>query len=217
MAEKEAKSIDQATLEMLEKAASDGCSTVFDRAETMKPCPIGAEGSCCSNCAMGPCRVPLPKGKEETPEDKKKRTGVCGATAETIAARNFARKIAAGAASHSDHGRRVVEAFMLILIILDFFGNERGKCFGALLLILLANVTRNAAKIKSWIPLIGFGNHMYLLDHSVDGLVGQFFRAVAAATGEYLDKLTANLLVLFAGLLPIWVQPQEQPIEGLLR
>ena len=111
--EKKVKSIDQATLDLIEKAARDECSTVFDRAETMKPCPIGAEGSCCSQCAMGPCRVPLPKGKEETPEDKKKRRGVCGATAETIAARNFLRKVAAGAAAHGDHGRRVVEAFLL--------------------------------------------------------------------------------------------------------
>ena len=113
MAEKEIKSIDKATIEMLEKAASEGVSTVFSRAETMKPCPIGAEGSCCSNCAMGPCRVPLPKGREETPEDKKKRRGVCGATVETIAARNFVRKIAAGTAAHGDHGRRVTEAFLM--------------------------------------------------------------------------------------------------------
>ena len=111
--EKETKSIDQVTVEMIEKAAQDGVRVVFSRAETTKPCPIGAEGSCCSICAMGPCRVPLPKGKEETPEEKKKRTGVCGATAETIAARNFLRKIAAGAAAHGDHGRRVVEAFLL--------------------------------------------------------------------------------------------------------
>jgi carbon-monoxide dehydrogenase catalytic subunit len=62
---------------------------------------------------MGPCRVPAPKGREETAEEKKKRTGVCGATAETIAARNFIRKIAAGAAAHGDHGRRVVEAFLM--------------------------------------------------------------------------------------------------------
>jgi len=110
---KEIKSIDQATLEMVDKAAQDGARIVFERAETMKPCPIGSEGSCCSLCAMGPCRVPLPKGKVETPEEKKKRTGVCGATAETIAARNFLRKIAAGAAAHSDHGRRIVEAFLL--------------------------------------------------------------------------------------------------------
>lgn len=114
MAEKEIKSIDPATVEMIEKAARDGVSTVFERAEKMKPCPIGAEGSCCSICAMGPCRVPLGKNKEETPEEHAKRTGVCGATVETIAARNFVRKIAAGTASHGDHARRVVEAFKLM-------------------------------------------------------------------------------------------------------
>jgi len=108
------RSIDPASNQMLEKAAKENIRTVFDRAEKMKPCPIGGEGSCCSICAMGPCRVPLAKGKEETPEEKARRTGVCGATVETIAARNFVRKIAAGTASHSDHGRRVVEAFKLM-------------------------------------------------------------------------------------------------------
>ncbi|MBU2534784.1 MAG: anaerobic carbon-monoxide dehydrogenase catalytic subunit [Chloroflexota bacterium] len=107
------KSVDAATNEMIQKAGEEGVRTVFDRAESTKPCPIGAEGSCCSICSMGPCRVPLPKGREETPEEKKKRTGVCGATAETIAARNFLRKIAAGAAAHSDHGRRMTEVFLL--------------------------------------------------------------------------------------------------------
>lgn len=114
MAEKDLRSIDQATLEMLDKAKQDGCSTAFTRAESTKACPIGAEGSCCKNCAMGPCRVPLPKNKEETPEEKNKRKGVCGATAETIAARNFARMIAAGSAAHSDHGRRVAELFQAV-------------------------------------------------------------------------------------------------------
>ncbi|UCG55327.1 MAG: carbon monoxide dehydrogenase, partial [Dehalococcoidia bacterium] len=108
------KSIDLASNEMLDKAAGENVRTVFDRAEQMKPCPIGAEGSCCSICAMGPCRVPLAKGKEETPEEHAKRTGVCGATVETIAARNFVREIASGTASHGDHGRRVVEAFKLM-------------------------------------------------------------------------------------------------------
>src|ERR1035437_9238224 len=63
---------------------------------------------------MGPCRVPAPKGREETPEEKKKRRGVCGATSETIAARNLLRKMAAGCAAHSDHGRRVIQAFLTI-------------------------------------------------------------------------------------------------------
>jgi len=114
MVEEKKRSIDPATIEMLEKAAQENIRTVFDRAEAMRPCPIGNEGSCCSNCAMGPCRVPMGRNKEETPEEHAKRTGVCGATVETISARNFARKIAAGSASHSDHGRRVVEAFKLM-------------------------------------------------------------------------------------------------------
>jgi carbon-monoxide dehydrogenase catalytic subunit len=63
---------------------------------------------------MGPCRVPLSKGKEETPEEKRKRRGICGANVETIAARNFIRMIAGGAAAHSDHGRGVAELFLAV-------------------------------------------------------------------------------------------------------
>jgi carbon-monoxide dehydrogenase catalytic subunit len=114
MADRELKSVDPATLEMLEKAAQDGARVVFERAETMKPCPIGAEGSCCSQCAMGPCRVMAPKGKEETLEERRRRVGVCGATPETISARNFARKVAAGTASHGDHGRYMAKFFLSV-------------------------------------------------------------------------------------------------------
>jgi len=108
----EEKSVDKATLEMLAKAKADRVSTVFDRAEEMKPCPIGAEGSCCKNCAMGPCRVPAPKKKAEGEAEKAKRRGICGATAETISARNFVRMIAAGTSAHSDHARGVAELFL---------------------------------------------------------------------------------------------------------
>ncbi len=114
MAEKELKSIDPGSNNLVDKAAKDGVNTIFDRAESMKACPVGAVGSCCKNCGMGPCRVPLPKGKEETPEEKKKRRGLCGATSETIAARNFIRMIAGGAAAHSDHGRGVAELFLAV-------------------------------------------------------------------------------------------------------
>jgi carbon-monoxide dehydrogenase catalytic subunit len=111
---KKKKSADKASMELIEKACADEVNLAFDRAESMKPCPIGAVGSCCKNCGMGPCRVPLPKGKEETPEEKKKRRGICGATAETIAARNFIRMVAGGAAAHSDHGRGVAELFIAV-------------------------------------------------------------------------------------------------------
>jgi carbon-monoxide dehydrogenase catalytic subunit len=53
----------------------------------------------------------MPRGREETAEDRQRRKGICGATAETIAARNFARMVAAGTASHGDHARRVAEVF----------------------------------------------------------------------------------------------------------
>jgi carbon-monoxide dehydrogenase catalytic subunit len=114
MAEAETKSVDNASIRMIDKASSDGVNTVFDRANTMKPCPIGMVGNCCKHCGMGPCRVPLPKGKTETPEEKQKRRGICGATAETIAARNFIRMIAGGASAHSDHGRGVAEVFLAV-------------------------------------------------------------------------------------------------------
>jgi anaerobic carbon-monoxide dehydrogenase catalytic subunit len=110
--EKNKKSIDKATTELIDKSIKDQVSTVFDRADSMLACPIGSEGSCCSNCAMGPCRLMLTKGKTETSEEKNARRGLCGATAETIAARNFTRKIAAGSAAHSDHGRRVARHFL---------------------------------------------------------------------------------------------------------
>ena len=105
----EEKSVDAATIEMLYKAQEDGVETIFDRAETMKPCNIGIQGTCCKMCAQGPCRLPLTK-KDLEGEDARK--GLCGATPETIAARNFARMIAAGAAAHSDHGRGVAEVFL---------------------------------------------------------------------------------------------------------
>ncbi len=89
-------SIDPAACQVLEFAASAGITTAFARASDMKPCPIGSgqSGICCKNCYMGPCRL-----------TKDGQVGVCGATVDTIAARNFARAVAAGAAAHSDHGR----------------------------------------------------------------------------------------------------------------
>lgn len=104
-------SIEASTQEMIRRAHRLQIETVFDRAVTMKPCAIGLQGICCKNCAMGPCRLPLPKGGVEGEDTRK---GLCGATPNTIAARNFARMIAAGAAAHSDHGRGVAETFLSV-------------------------------------------------------------------------------------------------------
>jgi len=103
------KSVDAATITMLEKARRDQVETIFDRAESMKPCNIGIQGICCKNCSQGPCRLPMPKSGIQGEDTRK---GLCGATPETIAARNFARMVAAGAAAHSDHGRGVAEVFL---------------------------------------------------------------------------------------------------------
>ena len=104
-------SIDPATQQMIQRAQELSVDTVFDRAENMKPCNIGIQGTCCKICAMGPCRLPLPKGGIEGEDERK---GLCGATANTIAARNFARMVAGGAAAHSDHGRAVAEVFLSV-------------------------------------------------------------------------------------------------------
>ena len=88
-----AASVDQASQQMIRRAQDLGIETIFDRAVTMKSCNIGIQGNCCKNCAMGPCRLPLPKAGIEGEDERK---GLCGATANTIAARNFARMVAAG-------------------------------------------------------------------------------------------------------------------------
>jgi carbon-monoxide dehydrogenase catalytic subunit len=78
-----AATIDVASQQMIRRAQELGIDTVFDRAVTMKPCNIGIQGTCCKNCAMGPCRLPLPKSGIEGEDERK---GLCGATANTIAA-----------------------------------------------------------------------------------------------------------------------------------
>jgi len=99
------KSIDRATESLFEKAKRDGAEICWDRLESQLPqCRFGRLGICCTNCAMGPCRA----------FGHKANRGVCGATAETIAARNFARMIAAGVAAHSDHGRAVAQTFLQV-------------------------------------------------------------------------------------------------------
>jgi carbon-monoxide dehydrogenase catalytic subunit len=90
----EERTADPAAQQMLIRAEELGLSTAFDRADDMVPCNIGGSGMCCKICGMGPCRL-----------TKDGQTGVCGATIDTIQARNFIRAIAAGSAAHSDHGR----------------------------------------------------------------------------------------------------------------
>ena len=99
------KSVDPAAQALLKKAGEKNITTSFERAETLKPCPIGATGACCKMCHMGPCRL---VGKEEIAE------GVCGATLPVVTARNFARMVAAGTAAHSDHARDLANTLLAV-------------------------------------------------------------------------------------------------------
>lgn len=83
-----------------------GVSTVWDRYEAQTPqCGFGELGLCCKNCNLGPCRIdPFGEGAQ---------VGTCGANADTIAARNLARHIAAGSSCHSDHGREIAKTLLL--------------------------------------------------------------------------------------------------------
>ena len=92
---------DLASVEMLNKAATDCVDTCFERLDTQRnQCTFGKNGVCCRICYMGPCRI--------TPKAPR---GVCGADADTIVARNYLREVASGTAAHSDHGRHLVLLF----------------------------------------------------------------------------------------------------------
>ena len=101
----EERALDKTDQEIIEKAIEDGVETAWDRLADQQPqCGFGQLGICCNRCSMGPCRI--------EPFGKKPVRGVCGATADTIVARNLLDDLATGAASHSDHGREVIEVLL---------------------------------------------------------------------------------------------------------
>jgi len=111
-----------ATAQMLKKARRDGVETAFDRAANMKACPIGADSACCKHCFMGPCRL--------NAKDPYSKVGVCGATIDTIMARNFARAVAAGSSAHTDHAMGMLDLFRDVLNgkITDYRIKNPQKC-----------------------------------------------------------------------------------------
>ncbi len=94
----EERACDPASIETIRKAELECIGLSFFRMDQQKnQCTYGTKGLCCRICHMGPCRITA-----------KAPLGVCGADADTIAARNFLREVAGGAAAHSDHGRHLV-------------------------------------------------------------------------------------------------------------
>lgn len=93
------------TKEVLAQGPAKNVKTAFDRVKSrgMSACLFGSSGTCCRHCNMGPCQII--DGVEEM-------IGICGATADTVAARGFARTVAAGSAAHTDHAREMVKGFI---------------------------------------------------------------------------------------------------------
>ncbi|MBM4055638.1 MAG: anaerobic carbon-monoxide dehydrogenase catalytic subunit [Planctomycetes bacterium] len=83
---------------MLDKMREMKVETMFDRYKAQQPqCGYGSLALCCRHCNYGPCNIdPFGNGP---------RRGVCGADANTFAARHFLRMCGAGTACHSDHAR----------------------------------------------------------------------------------------------------------------
>jgi carbon-monoxide dehydrogenase catalytic subunit len=101
------KSANESAEKIIEWSESQKIETCFDRAEKLKPCPVGASGACCKVCHMGPCRFVGRNAEEDA-------RGVCGATLPTVASRNLLRMAVAGSAAHSDHARDM--AFILLAV-----------------------------------------------------------------------------------------------------
>ncbi|MDY6950941.1 MAG: anaerobic carbon-monoxide dehydrogenase catalytic subunit [Thermodesulfobacteriota bacterium] len=101
-----------ASMCIVEECGKEGVKTYVQRMEdrAIEPCLFGMGGTCCRNCSFGPCMM-----IEEDPTS----IGICGATASTVAARNFARMVASGASAHMDHGRETA---------LTFLAAAKGEC-----------------------------------------------------------------------------------------
>lgn len=108
------RTTDDVALELLKRMKEGGIETIYDRHQAQQPqCGFGQLALCCRHCNWGPCNIdPFGKGPKR---------GVCGADANTFAARHFLRMAAAGTASHSDHARAA--AYLLVSV-------ARGKAPG---------------------------------------------------------------------------------------
>jgi carbon-monoxide dehydrogenase catalytic subunit len=99
------KTVDPASQRILDLADQKGVPTIWDRFSAQSPqCGFGELGSCCRNCLQGPCRIdPFGEGAS---------LGACGASADTIVARNLCRAIAAGTAAHAGHAKHLAHTLL---------------------------------------------------------------------------------------------------------
>lgn len=113
----EKRVFDDATEEMIKYAENTGIETVFNRQAKYDEsfmgieksrCYFGSNGICCKQCAMGPCRIwneDMPVAyRLSTPQLDK---GTCGASIDTIVARNLLMMVARGTAAHASHALHI--------------------------------------------------------------------------------------------------------------
>ncbi len=97
--EKENVSRHDSTNELYKRTTEKGIETVWDRFGKQQPqCGFGMQGICCQLCSHGPCRI-----------TKKADRGICGATSDTIVARNLVRLTAHGAAAYTYHVKKIIK------------------------------------------------------------------------------------------------------------
>lgn len=79
-----------------------GLTSIFDRYEAQQPqCKQGTQGTCCTLCANGPCRI-----------TGKATMGVCGASPDLIVARNLLQKAAIGTAGNTYHAENAARTLL---------------------------------------------------------------------------------------------------------
>ncbi len=95
--------------DLVDKIMADTGTSSFERLSKQEPsCWFGEWGVCCRMCYMGPCRIQSARFKNGVTK------GVCGATADTIVARNLLRETVGGAASHGEHAYEIAETLKLV-------------------------------------------------------------------------------------------------------
>ncbi|MEM0021290.1 MAG: anaerobic carbon-monoxide dehydrogenase catalytic subunit [Fervidicoccaceae archaeon] len=95
--------LDEGTVRLLKKEEKEARTTVYHRLARQEPqCGFGELGVCCRMCYMGPCRIDVFNSGGP-------QLGVCGATADTIVARNLLRETVGGASSHVEHAMEIAE------------------------------------------------------------------------------------------------------------
>jgi carbon-monoxide dehydrogenase catalytic subunit len=112
--------LDEATEDMIKYTESLGIETIFSRQAKYDEsfigfeksrCYFGSMGICCRQCAMGPCRIwhedlPMVYRTSAPQLDK----GTCGASADTIVARNLLMMVGRGTAAHASHALHIASA-----------------------------------------------------------------------------------------------------------